>query len=122
MKFNEKLNSSYYADYVPCNCEACENYYLQIKEKFPGICAFLEHMNVNPLKPFELIWDNEGEDYIYFGCQYLVFGELQEDYKEIIDGVEITENKYFHPSTGVKEEHFILDFGPIRLKNIKGGK
>ena len=122
MKINKELNLNYYDSYVPCNCEMCENYYLQIKDKFPNICAFLESMNINPLKPFELIWDDEEEYCVYFDCQYLVFGEIEENYKEVIDEIEITQNKYFHPSTGVEEEHFILSFGPIKLKNIIGGK
>ena len=122
MKVNKDLNLKYYKNYVSCNCEACHNYYLQIKEVYPDICEFLKNVGVDPLKPFELLWDEEGDSFVYFGCQYLVYGKIEENYKELIEGVEITQNKYFHPSTGIEEEHFVLEFGPIKLKNIIGGK
>ena len=118
MIVNKELNLKYYNDYVPCDCEVCQNYYLQIKDVYPDICEFLEGIGVDPLKPFELLWDEEGDYFVYFGCQYLSFGDIQENYKNVIEGIEITQNKYFHPSTGREEEHFILDFGTIKLKNI----
>lgn len=119
MKVNKELNLKYYADYMPCNCEDCQNYYEQIKEKFPNICYFLESINVDPLKPFELVFDEENDWCVYYECQYLVFGKMEQNYKKVIDGIKVTQNKYFHPSASIEEEHFVLCFGPIKLKKIK---
>ena len=51
----------------------------------------------------------------YRACQYVVLGSCEENYRHTVGGVEVCKAR-FYPETGVKEEHFVLELSPIRLK------
>ena len=51
----------------------------------------------------------------YRTCQYVVLGSCEENYRHTVGGVEVCKAR-FYPETGVKEEHFVLELSPIRLK------
>ena len=115
-----KRNLQYYSSEqsIPCDCKICMNYYNKIKDKYPQIAAYLSSINVDILRPFELVWiENEGENQIeYIGCQYIVFGKCDNNYKKQIGDILIEINTEHHPDTNnILGEHFILDFGKIIL-------
>lgn len=60
--------------------------------------------------------DPDESGYIdYIGVQYIIFGCMDGFNKEIIDGVWIYPTES-HPSTGINEEHFVIETSLIRLK------
>lgn len=106
---------------IPCDCEICKNYYKQIKDKHPEIAEYLASLNVDILRPFELVWlENENNQIDYLDCQYIVFGKCVNNFKKQIDDNVFEINTLHHPSTKhIKDEHFILDFGKIVLELSK---
>lgn len=118
MKINKELTIQYYKKYEPCDCKYCLNYYKQIEECQKEVCEFLVSLGVNPLKPFELVFDEEENSITYIGCMYVVYGVVEDDYTKEFDGVKFQINKNNHPFTGIEEEHFVLDLGPITMPII----
>ncbi|MBQ9267675.1 MAG: hypothetical protein IJ217_05335 [Clostridia bacterium] len=119
-KIDLEKNKEYYArnDLELCDCSYCKNYYMQIEEKYPKIKEYLFSMNIDIVKPLELMWLDVDENNIaeYVACQYVVFGTCEEDFSNEIDGVRfcITDG---HPYTGIEnEDHFVLDFAPVKLE------
>lgn len=94
-----------------------QKFFIQIKEKFPKVNEYLLSLNVDICRPLELIWDEfDDENKItYYGCQYVVFGSCEDDFVKKIGDIEFIKNTNCHPSTGISEEHFVLDFGTIIL-------
>lgn len=111
-------NKEYYNDYVPCACELCEHYYRHIKNCYPKIDAYLQSMGVDILKPFELTPYELGELHeIYYQCQYIIFGECEDEFEAEIDGIKFFKNIDSHPSDNhITKEHFVLEFGMITLE------
>jgi len=103
---------------IPCDCEVCKNYYRQVEERYPDIASYLSSINVNILRPFELIWfENEKNNEIeYVGCQYIVFGSCDSNFTKRIGNILLEINTNNHPSDAhITDKHFILDFGKIIL-------
>lgn len=101
------------------DCKYCENYYLQIKREYPNVATYLASLGIDIEKPFEtnLLEPDENGILEYCCCQYIVFGDYSNTYSHKIDDV------YFriassYPSTEIKENHFVLEFYPIKLKMI----
>lgn len=122
MKVDLLKNLEYYKSdkSAPCECEVCKIYYKNIKNKYPKIAEYLKKLNIDILKPFELVWveSEENKTIEYEGCQYIVFGQCEDDFKLQIDGVMFENNTCFHASTeNIEGEHFVLDFGKIVLSN-----
>lgn len=122
MEVNLNRNFEYYQsdESLPCDCVVCRNFFVQIKEKFPEINEYLLSLNVDICRPFELVWvELEKENKIkYWGCQYIVFGNCENDFVKKIGDIEFINNTTFHPITGISEEHFILDFGMLVLDKV----
>ncbi len=119
MDINKSKTIEYYDNYNPCRCSNCRNYYKQIKEIYPEICEYLETLGIDPLKPFELVslLDEKTNEIVYFDCIYIVYGKCDEEEIATINNIDITLNKENHPDTLIEEDHFVIDFGPIKLKN-----
>ena len=85
-----------------CSCNDCKNYCARVKAAYPAL-------ETSPLEP--------GADGMmeYRACQYVVLGSCEENYRHTVGGVEVCKAR-FYPETGVKEEHFVLELSPIRLK------
>ena len=49
------------------------------------------------------------------GTWEFMLGSCEENYRHTVGGVEVCKAR-FYPETGVKEEHFVLELSPIRLK------
>lgn len=119
MIIDYKRNEDYYKDYVPCDCELCQNYYRHIANCYPKVVEYLDSMGVDVLKPFELVpIEYEEKKMIeYIGCQYIVFGECDNHFKKNIDDIRFYNNIDTHPSDEhIKDKHFIIEFGPIVLE------
>lgn len=68
------------------------------------------------MKPFELIpITDDDSDTIEYICQYVVMGKCNQKVLTSINGIDITLNESNHPATNIKEDHFVIDFGPISL-------
>jgi hypothetical protein len=102
-----------------CDCNYCKNYYIQIKEDYPVIAAYLASFGVDIEKPFEISPIEPDADGVleYCACQYIVFGSCPDTYRHKIGDVEFCVAAAY-PSTGIRGEHFVLEFAPIRLKVI----
>ena len=122
MDIDLNRNFEYYQsdESLPCDCAGCRNFFVQIKEKFPEINEYLLSLNVDICRPFELVWvELENENKIkYWGCQYIVIGSCENDFVKKIGDIEFINNTTFHSSTGISEEHFVLDFGTIVLDKV----
>jgi hypothetical protein len=80
------------------------------------VASYLASLGVDIEKPFEVSpLEPENGMLEYCDCQYIVFGSCPDTYRHKIGDVEFCITTA-HPSTGIQEEHFILDFSPIRLK------
>ena len=119
MNIDIEKNKAYYEsdDSIPCDCQYCFNYVINIEKEYPNISEFLKSMNVDILKPFDLIYkeDSKNKNVQYISCQYIVFGECRDDFETEVTGIKVTKSKS-HTDTNVDGPHFILEFGPISLK------
>lgn len=116
MKVNVEENKNYYSkDLELCNCGYCENYYKKIKKTYPKVSKYLENLGIDIEKPFELSYLEPLNGKLeYISCEYVSFGSIDENYKYKIGDVRFRKSEY-HPTTGIKEAHFILEFGPVLL-------
>jgi hypothetical protein len=119
---NIEKTQKYYHSMQPdslCDCNYCKNYYTQIKADYPAIESYLASFGIDLAKPFELspLEPDENGMLEYSACQYIVFGSCPDTYSHRIGDVEFRVASSY-PSTGIEEEHFVLEFSPIRLKVI----
>lgn len=122
MKANIKKTQAYYHSIKPeslCQCNYCKNYYAQIKAAYPEAASYLASLGIDITKPFELspLEPDKDSFVTYSPCQYLVFGTCTSAYRHKIGAIEFRAASSY-PSTGIKEEHFVLEFDPIRLPLI----
>ena len=119
MNIDFDKNAKYYKsnESLPCDCEICKIYYKKIKLAYPKVSSYLESIKVDILRPFELLWveNDESHQIEFSNCQYIVFGECEDDFKECVGNITL-EKSFLHPSTKyIKDKHFILEFGDIFL-------
>ena len=95
----------------------CKNYCARVKAAYPAAAEYLAGLGVEIEKPLETSPLEPGADGMmeYRACQYVVLGSCEENYRHTVGGVEVCKAR-FYPETGVKEEHFVLELSPIRLK------
>ena len=120
MKPDIEKTRAYYSNLGPeniCSCGYCRNYCTRVKEAYPEVARYLDSLGVDIEKPFETSPLEPDEDgYLeYCVCQYVVFGTCSTDYAHQIGDVKFGISGR-HPDTKLEEEHFVLDFYPIRLK------
>ena len=100
-----------------CDCNYCKNYCQQVKTEFPEIASYLASLGIDIEKPFEtnpLEPDSNGI-LEYCGCQYIIFGSYSNTYTHRIGDVTFHIASSY-PSTNLEDEHFVLEFYPIKLK------
>ena len=67
----------YYETHSLCSCTYCRNYYVQVKNEFPGLTAFLSEFGVDASRPDEIM-SVETEDRIdYIQVDYTVCGSIE---------------------------------------------
>ena len=101
----------------PCSCNNCKNYYARVKAAYPAAAEYLAGLGVEIEKPLETSPLEPGADGMmeYRACQLCCAGQLrgkQPSYSWRGGSVQAR----FYPEAGVKEEHFVLELSPIRLK------
>ena len=102
-----------------CDCNYCRNYRLQIRAALPEVATYLESWGIDIEKPFETspLEPDENEMLEYCGCQYIVFGYCDSEYHHRIGDVEFRIATSY-PSTGIEQEHFVIELHPVRLKFV----
>ncbi len=120
MKVDVEKTRRYYREIGPgelCDCNDCKNYYARVKAAYPAAAEYLAELGVDIEKPLETSPREPDADGMmeYCACQYVVMGSCEENYRHTVGGVEVR-RAVFYPTTGVKEEHFVLELSPIRLK------
>ena len=106
-------------DSVLCDCGYCRNYRQLIKSALPKAATYLDSLGVDIEKPFETspLEPDENGMLEYCGCQYIAFGNCEPEYRHRIGDVEFRVATSY-PSTGIEQEHFILELFPVQLKFI----
>lgn len=66
----------YYNTHSLCECDCCENFYAQIKGKFPKLEAFLADFGVDIAKPDECMSVELDDAIQYIGIDYTVCGQV----------------------------------------------
>lgn len=110
---------NYITDSALCDCGYCRNYKLQIKSVLPGGATYLESLGIDIEKPFETspLEPDENGMLEYCGCQYIAFGNCEPEYHHIVGDVELRVATSY-PGTGIEQEHFVIEFFPIRLRSV----
>lgn len=100
-----------------CSCNDCKNYYARVKAAYPAAAEYLAGLGAEIEKPLETSpLEPDADGMIeYCACQYVVLGSCEENYRHTVGGVEVR-RAVFYPTTGVQEEHFVLELSPIRLR------
>ncbi len=119
---NVEKNQKYYEHLVStdlCQCAYCKNYVKEIKKSYPLVSKYLENMGIDIEKPFEAIplEPDEKQNIEYIAAQYIVFGDITHFNKAVISNVNI-DIATSHPSTDIKDNHFVIEIFPIILKWI----
>ena len=102
-----------------CNCTYCHNYRLQIKSAYPDVAEYLMTLGIEIQKPFETspLEPDENGMLEYCGCQYIAFGNCDTEYRHKIGDVEFRIATSY-PSTGIEQEHFVIEFFPVCLRSV----
>ena len=100
-----------------CGCIYCRCYRAGIREACPEAADFLSSLGVDVEKPFETFPLEEQDGLVEFcGSQYLIFGTCPDGWTHKDGNLEFMKARS-HPSTGIEEEHFILEMvSPIAVK------
>ena len=101
------------------DCAYCRNCRLQVKSVFLKVAKHLYSFGIDIEKPFETSpLKHDDKDMLeYCCCQYIVFGTCNPEYYYKIDNVEFCIATSY-PSTGIEQEHFIIELSPIHLQFI----
>ena len=107
------------ADTELCDCSYCRNYRLQVKSAYPDVAEYLMTLGIDIQKPFETSPLEPDENGIleYCCCQYIVFGSCKPEYHHRIGDVEFRVATSY-PGTGIEQEHFVIEFFPVRLRSV----
>ena len=114
----EKTKNFYknYKDF--CTCLYCEFYYSNIKKYYPNLCKFLEKINVDPVKPFELslpYLDDLG-NLVFPFAQYLVIGKADYEFTYYIENLSIKIASSY-PKVNLSSDYFVLEIANVIFDN-----
>ncbi len=119
LKMNIEKTEDYYKNLKSkeiCQCAYCQNYVREIKKEYRDLHKYLEGIGVDIEKPFETMPLEEKDGYIeYPSVQYIVMGSRESFKESKVGDVTITLGDS-HPTTGIEEEHFVIEIYPIVLK------
>ncbi len=102
-----------------CNCNYCRNYRLQIKSAYPKVAEYLGVLGIDIEKPLETspLEPDENGMLEYCCCQYIAFGKCNPKYHDRVGDVEFR-IAVSYPSTGIEQEHFVIELFPIKLQYV----
>lgn len=100
-----------------CQCAYCRNYYQEIRVAYPELTEHLDALGIDIEKPFETMPLEPDEDgnILYVGVQYVVFGTDDGSTEGDIGDVALR-IAASHPTNGIKDDHFVIEIDPIRLR------
>lgn len=103
-----------------CDCSYCRSYRLQIKSAYPLVAEYLTTLGIDIEKPFETspLEPDENGMLEYCCCQYVAFGKCESEYQYRVGDAEIRLATSY-PSTGIEQEHFVIELFPIRPKYVQ---
>ena len=106
-------------DSTLCDCGYCRNYRLQVKSALPEVTAYLDSLGIDIEKTFETspLEPDENGMLEYCDSQYIAFGNCDPEYRHRIGDVEFRIATSY-PSTGIEQEHFVLELFPVHLKLV----
>ena len=118
MNINVEKTRQYYKEYKECRCTDCINFYKVFPQMYPKICEYLLSIGIDPTKPLELcsIYNQKEDRMEYLICMYVGIGKVEDDFEIEIEGLEISINRSHHPILETNEEAFVIDFGPVYIK------
>lgn len=118
MNINVEKTRQYYKEYKECRCTDCINFYKVFPQMYPKICEYLLLIGIDPTKPLELcsIYNQKEDRMEYLICMYVGIGKVEDDFEIEIEGLEISVNRNHHPILETNEEAFVIDFGPVYIK------
>ena len=116
-----EATARYYKEHSLCDCSECRNFYVQAREKFHKLTAFLEELGVDIQRPDEIGSIAMGDEVDYHFIAYTVNGRIIEHdgYEiDIRDGEAflsvVIDNSYF-PNDQKIEEYFTVTVYGVRL-------
>lgn len=71
-----EATKKYYKSHSLCECDYCQNYYSQIKGKFPKLEKFLSQFGIDISKPDEIASIEENNLVDYISVDYTVCGKV----------------------------------------------
>ena len=119
MYVNHSENIKYYKskDSIPCACDDCVFYITQIEREYPRVCSYLRTMDIDPLRPFELVLLDFDKYMECDMCLYIVFGNCEDSYIYQLDEVTFCKVKSHLDTHFLNEKaHFVIGFYPIHLE------
>ena len=106
-----------------CDCDYCKLYCFKSRKEFFELALWLDKYGVDIEKPFEVMNLESEESGMrdYIGVQYIVFGTFSNDSSYYVGDFNI-KIAHSHPSTGISDEHFVLEVIPMNSMklSIKG--
>ena len=75
----------YYKTHTLCECDYCQNFYAQIKGKFPKLESFLSDFGVDISKPDEITSAESENAVMYISIDYTVCGKVVAKAQEPIE-------------------------------------
>lgn len=113
-------NLNYYKTHSLCECDYCQNYYSQIKGKFPKLEKFLSEFGVEISNPDEIMSIELNDSIEYLNVDYTICGKIITMGKYEIDiydnlflSVVVTDG-YASPNSQ-KGDYFTLSIYNIKL-------
>ena len=100
-----------------CNCVYCHCYRCKIRSAYPEAAGYLDSLGIDIEKPFETspLEPDENGMIEYCGCQYIAFGNCEDDHRHRTGDVEF-HRAVSYPGTGIQDVHFVLECYPVRLR------
>lgn len=118
INFDKAKTEEFYNNYNEvCNCDYCKNFCYTINNEYPELVKFLNELGIIADRPIEAIdyswFDNTKRYYEVFYC---VSGNLMEDFKINLDGVDILfANDLNLYNTGMKKPYFLINISNLKL-------
>lgn len=118
IKIDKQKTQKYYRsdDSLPCECEICKYYIENIKSLCPEINEYFERIDVDILRPFELVWIDIDGKIQYLSCQYVVYGLCSDDFSDTVGDLTV-DYCICHTDTQITDKHFVLEFGPVEMNS-----
>lgn len=115
----------YYENNALCDCAACRNFYVQVRNAFPKLCEFLSLFGIDMEKPDEIFSADAENGVDYMEVDYTAVGSIVAMGKENIElseeGLHIAVSDGYVSSNEQAERYFTLSVAGIKLPRIIKG-